>query len=235
MEAHNALELRAGTFFLAANLFDRYSFHLKSYHDQVIPAYHYQLVGCTALFVAAKYLDQRNKVPTVAELERLCNSCYEKDLFKKMEWELLSALGWQVGHPDVHAFIQLTTNGQSSELELLSTYIAEVATLGRLFACTKPSELARTALTLARVILTRCTLELGDEDKPFNPQLYLALWRCLSLSPKVLNSKYISSRQHVLKHNEWIMQSYLHPPFFLPCVPNDFACRTMIRYPKNGP
>jgi hypothetical protein len=182
VEAHSTFDLQAGTLFLAVNLLDRYSTQRATRVDE------YQLAGFTALLIAAKYLDVKSQVPTVFELERVCFSCYSTQRFVEMEWDMLSALNWRIGHPDVPTLLRLIGDDVSHcpELEHLSLYIAEVAALDRVFACTKPSVLAESALKLAYIML-------GGLSGPRDQQVLVALWRGMYHPPRVLFLKYSSS------------------------------------------
>ena len=53
IEAHAAFQLLPETLFLAVNLLDRYC------SKRVVYKRHYQLVGCAALLIAAKYGDRK--------------------------------------------------------------------------------------------------------------------------------------------------------------------------------
>jgi hypothetical protein len=52
IEAHSAFSLLPETLFLTVNLLDRYC------SKRVVYKQHYQLVGCAALLIAAKYGDK---------------------------------------------------------------------------------------------------------------------------------------------------------------------------------
>ena len=95
IEAHSAFQLLPESLFLTVNLLDRYC------SKRVVYKRHYQLVGCAALLIAAKYGDKKDKVPTIKELKSMCCSLYDDDMFLQMEWHVLSTLGWAIGHPTV--------------------------------------------------------------------------------------------------------------------------------------
>ena len=75
IEAHSAFQLLPETLFLTVNLLDRYC------SKRVVYKRHYQLVGCAALLIAAKYGDKKEKVPTIKELKSMCCSLYDDDMF----------------------------------------------------------------------------------------------------------------------------------------------------------
>lgn len=168
-------DLQPGTYFLAINLLDRYT------SIRVVESNDWQLAGCTALLVAAKYLDQRCNLPAVGLLEKACKWTYPRWNFLWMEWDLLKALKWRVGHSSVYEFIQrmLTPPDKlrdpakaclDPQLPDMALYIAEIAAFQREFICEKSSAIAECALALARVLLgadlasqTPCDKRLYDE------------------------------------------------------------------------
>src|SRR2546423_10972908 len=101
IEAHTAFQLLPATLFLTVNLLDRYC------SKRVVYKRHYQLVGCAALLIAAKYGDKKDKVPTIKELKSMCCSLYDDDMFLQMEWHVLSTLVWAIGHPTVDSSFRL--------------------------------------------------------------------------------------------------------------------------------
>jgi hypothetical protein len=86
---------------------------------------YYQLVGCAALLIAAKYGSKKEKVTTVKELKSMCCSLFDDDMFLQMEWHVLSALGWPIGHPTVDAL-----ESQSLDLMPTSHVIGEMCQIG---------------------------------------------------------------------------------------------------------
>ncbi|KAJ5239449.1 hypothetical protein N7468_004068 [Penicillium chermesinum] len=151
IEAHTAFQLLPSTLFLAINLLDRYC------SKRVVYKRHYQLVGCAALLIAAKYNDKKDRVPTVKELKSMCCSLYDDDMFIQMEWHVLQTLGWTIGHPTVDSFLQIAVLDEiyDPEVEHMALYILEIALFHRDFVSKPSSELARAALALSRCILNR--------------------------------------------------------------------------------
>ncbi|KAI8710913.1 Cyclin N-terminal domain-containing protein [Fusarium sp. LHS14.1] len=72
IETHAAFALLPETLFLTVNLLDRYC------SKRVIYKQSYQLVGCAALLIAAKYGDRKDRVPRIHQLNNLCEIaiCY---------------------------------------------------------------------------------------------------------------------------------------------------------------
>jgi len=188
VEAHTFFQLLPETMFLAINLLDRYC------SRRVVYKRHYQLVGCAALLIAAKYGDRKDRVPLIRELKTMCCMLYDEEMFTQMEWHVLNTLDWVIGHPTVDSFIQLALSAAADddvELERMAWYICEIAVYQREFVSTKPSVLARSSLALSRAILRRREISdgvWGDDEKV----TLVALTNYLHQPSEVLAKKYSS-------------------------------------------
>jgi hypothetical protein len=187
IEAHAAFQLLPETLFLAVNLLDRYC------SRRVVYKRHYQLVGCAALLIAAKYGDRKERVPMIRELKSMCCSLYDEEMFTQMEWHVLNTLDWTVGHPTVDSFLQiaLTEEYEDLEVEHMAFYICEIALYHKDFVSTKPSVMARASLALARGILGRPEVSDGAWDHVENLTL-VSLSQQLHRPSQVLSRKYAS-------------------------------------------
>jgi hypothetical protein len=190
IEAHSAFQLLPETLFLTVNLLDRYC------SKRVVYKRHYQLVGCAALLIVAKYGDKKEKVPTIKELKSMCCSLYDDDMFLQMEWHVLSTLGWTVGHPTVDSFLRLATkdNVYDPETESLTLYILEIALYHRDFVAKQSSTLALAALALSRHILGRPQARANEYASSFCDTTFLDLSSKLHLPSLILSRKYASAR-----------------------------------------
>ncbi|KAK5113630.1 hypothetical protein LTR62_003257 [Meristemomyces frigidus] len=188
LEAHHAFQLLPETLHLAVNLLDRYC------SRRVVYKRHYQLVGCAALLISAKYGDRKERVPTIRELKSMCCSLYDDDMFTQMEWHVLQTLNWIVGHPTVTSFLQLalTEAPFDPELEHMACYIAELALYHKDFVPIRPSVLARSALALARCILGRPQSQYSEWSARYDPQVVLNLSNYLNQPSQALSRKYAS-------------------------------------------
>ncbi|KAI8691400.1 Cyclin N-terminal domain-containing protein [Fusarium sp. Ph1] len=167
IEAHAAFALLPETLFLTVNLLDRYC------SKRVVYKQHYQLVGCAALLIAAKYGDKKDRVPQIHELNNMCCGLYDAGMFTQMEMHVLNTLDWTIGHPTVDLFAQLmvTEEGDDQEVEHMAAYLCEIALYYRDFVSTKPSMMARSSLALARAILARPEVNDGEWDHTENMTL----------------------------------------------------------------
>ncbi|KAI1433878.1 cyclin [Xylaria sp. CBS 124048] len=157
IEAHAAFVLLPETLFLTVNLLDRYC------SKRVVYKQHYQLVGCAALLIAAKYGDKKDRVPQINELNNMCCGLYDSGMFTQMEMHVLNTLDWTIGHPTVDFFTQLIVAEEADdrEVEHMAAFLCEIALYHRDFVSTKPSVMARASLALARAILGRS--EINDD------------------------------------------------------------------------
>lgn len=160
IEAHAAFALLPETLFLTVNLLDRYC------SKRVVYKQHYQLVGCAALLIAAKYGDKKDRVPQIHELNNMCCGLYDAGMFTQMEMHVLNTLDWAIGHPTVDFFSQLMVaeEGDDNDVENMAAYVCEIALYHRDFVSTKPSIMARSSLALARAILGRPEVNDGEWD-----------------------------------------------------------------------
>ncbi|RSL82400.1 hypothetical protein CDV31_016939 [Fusarium ambrosium] len=167
IEAHAAFGLLPETLFLTVNLLDRYC------SKRVVYKQHYQLVGCAALLIAAKYGDKKDRVPQIHELNNMCCGLYDAGMFTQMEMHVLNALDWAIGHPTVDLFSQImvTEEGDDQEVEYMAAYLCEIAMYYRDFVSTRPSTMARSSLVLARAILARPGANDGERDHTENMTL----------------------------------------------------------------
>jgi hypothetical protein len=185
IEAHAVFALLPETLFLTVNLLDRYC------SKRVVYKQHYQLVGCAALLIAAKYSDKKGRVPRIHELNNMCCGLYDAGMLTQMEMHVLNALDWTIGHPTVDLFFQLmvTEEGDDQEVEHMAAYLCEIAMYYRDFVSTKPSTMARSSLVLARAILARPDVNDGEWDHTENMTL-LTLSQHLYQPSEILARKY---------------------------------------------
>ncbi len=190
VEAHSAFQLLPETLFLTVNILDRYC------SKRVVYKRHYQLVGCAALLVAAKYGDKKEKVPTIKELKSMCCSLYDDDMFLQMEWHVLSTLDWSVGHPTVDSFLKLAVKDSipDPETENLALYILEMGLFHREFVSKQSSTLALAALALSKHILGRPQARASEYASRYCEATLVELSQKLHQPSEILSRKYASGR-----------------------------------------
>lgn len=149
MDTQSTLGLRRETLFLALNIVDRYVSKCVVYAD------HYEMVGAVALLIAAKYEDNKDRVPTVPYLQSLCKNPFQQEVFVKMETHILDTLGWQLGHTTPLAWLRLYGKQTQETQETLDVaqFLLEFSLLHIAFIQVPSSMLAAGALQTARSIL----------------------------------------------------------------------------------
>lgn len=220
IEAHAAFQLLPATLFLTVNLLDRYC------SKRVVYKRHYQLVGCAALLIAAKYGDKKDRVPTIKELKSMCCSLYDDDMFVQMEWHVLQTLGWSIGHPTVDSFLQVAVvdTPYDPEVEHLALYISEISLFHRDFVSKLSSDLARASLALSRCILNRPQAPQSDWASHYDALTLVNLSQHLQQPSHVLSRKYSSSHySRVSKILEQFLarQESASKPYNPPTPPTD--------------
>lgn len=190
IEAHGAFNLLPETLFLTINLLDRYC------SRRVVYKRHYQLVGCASLLIAAKYGDRKEYVPTIGELKFMCCSLYEDEMFTQMEWHVLQTLDWCVGHPTVDSFLQLALIDAPYDVEVenMARYISEIAMFSKDFISKRPSDMARSSLALARVVLDRPQVAQGEWASRYDSLTIYTLSHQLHYPSSILARKYSTSK-----------------------------------------
>ncbi|EMG46352.1 G1/S-specific cyclin CLN1 [Candida maltosa Xu316] len=142
IELHSSFKLQPTTLFLCLNIIDRYC------AKRIVFKRHYQLVGCTALWIAGKYEDKKSRVPTLKELTIMCRNAYDEEMFVQMEMHILSTLEWSISHPTLEDCLQLAikmskiTNSQitpfryhqNSDANKSTSILSAVTAVGR-FLC----------------------------------------------------------------------------------------------------
>lgn len=186
VEAHMAFSLLPETLFLTINILDRYCSKLIVYKK------HYQLVGCAAMLIAAKYGDKKDRVPTIKELQAMCCGLYDEKLFVQMERHVLQALGWVIGHPTVDTFLQMVLQevNYDPEVESMARYLAEIAFFHKEFVGVRPSVMARTAYALSRYILGRAQPRHSEWASRYDTNVLVLLSQRLHRPSPVLMRKY---------------------------------------------
>ncbi len=189
IEAHAAFNLRPQTLYLAINLVDRYCSRRTVYRR------HFQLLGCAALLVAAKFGDRKERVPAIAELQGMCCDLYDHKMFQQIEWHVLETVDWFIGHPTPDTFLAIAMDEMDEDVELehMALYLCESALFHREFVAVLPSVLVRAALALAMELLGRGG---GPQDRwarDYDVTVCQALANHLGITSAILSRKYAAS------------------------------------------
>lgn len=197
IEIHSSFGLQPSTLFLAANLIDRYC------SRRVVYKKHYQLVGCAALWIAAKYNDPKDRVPNVRELRQMCCNAYDEEMFVQMEGHVLNTLEWTVGHPTTHSFLEAalparpaSKDASAGSLAELASFFCELALFHREFLSFSPSAIAASALALAQHMLSPTTPNPNGDAK-----IMRLFQQSIPLATTILSRKYASMSSIFTQHS----------------------------------
>ncbi|KAF8349916.1 cyclin [Amanita rubescens] len=149
VEIHFTFRLRPETLYLTLNIIDRYV------SRRIVYIKHYQLVGCAALWIAAKFEDAKERVPTVQDLAQICRDTYEESAFIQMEGHVLSTIQWALGHPTAEAWLRLMCCGaciEEPKVQHVARFLMEITLFYREFIMYPPSTIALAALSLSRFL-----------------------------------------------------------------------------------
>lgn len=164
VEIHLHFRLRPETLYLTLSILDRYV------SRRIVYKKHYQLVGCVALWIASKFEDAKERVPSVRDLKELCNGAYEEGAFTQMEFHVLGTIMWDLGHPTAESWLRVlctethiddglgSVYGQhempfeDTRVQHVSRFLMELTLYARDYLSFVPSVCALASLTLARYI-----------------------------------------------------------------------------------
>lgn len=149
VEIHFTFRLRPETLYLTLNIVDRYV------SRRIVYTKHYQLVGCAALWIAAKFEDAKERVPTVQDLVHICRETYDESAFLQMEGHVLATIQWTLGHPTAEAWLRFyccSSYDESQQVQHVARFLMEITLFYRDFVKYRPSAIALASLVLARYV-----------------------------------------------------------------------------------
>lgn len=187
VEIHSKLRLEPRTLFLAMNIVNRYC------SKRIVFRKHFQLVGCTALWIAAKYEDKKSRVPLLSMLGHLCCGAYSEDMFVQMEGHLLVTLEWNISHCTVDTFLSMMLSNAASPLLVnLNSYLAELTLYHRDFVGRDPLLVAKMIHMLAMHILNFCAVLPIQNTSAEELEILDLLCHHIKSPPRVHVAKYSS-------------------------------------------
>lgn len=205
IEVHAGFRLQPTTLHLAINMIDRYA------SKRVVFKKHFQLLGCTALWIAAKYEEAKDRVPLLKELKAMCCDSYREQMFLQMEGHVLKTLEWNIGAATTDAFLQVKLTeplaDDSSKTLHLARMFTEISLFHREFLTYKPNHIAEGALTLARQIL--------GQDMRALRHSYAADDVVFILRNKLGETSQVLMKKYALEAYEYvaiILRDFLEPP-----------------------
>ncbi|KAF2486265.1 cyclin-like protein [Neohortaea acidophila] len=147
IQVHQRFNLLPETLFLTVNYIDRFL------SCKIVSLGKLQLVGATAIFVAAKY--EEVQCPTISEIIYMVDNGYSADELLKAERFMLSMLQFELGWPGPMSFLRRISKADDYDLETrtLAKYFLEVTIMDERFVGCTPSFLAAGAHCMARLML----------------------------------------------------------------------------------
>ncbi|KAK4631471.1 G2/mitotic-specific cyclin-4 [Fulvia fulva] len=149
VQVHQRFNLLPETLFLTVNYIDRFL------SCKIVSLGKLQLVGATAIFVAAKY--EEVNCPTINEIIYMVDNGYTAEELLKAERFMLSMLQFELGWPGPMSFLRRISKADDYDLETrtLAKYFLEVTIMDERFVGCKPSFLAAGAHCMARLMLRK--------------------------------------------------------------------------------
>ena len=149
VQVHQRFNLLPETLFLTVNYIDRFL------SCKIVSLGKLQLVGATAIFLAAKY--EEVNCPTISEIIYMVDGGYSADELLKAERFMLSMLQFELGWPGPMSFLRRISKADDYDLETrtLAKYFLEVTIMDERFVGCVPSFLAAGAHCLARLMLRK--------------------------------------------------------------------------------
>jgi G2/mitotic-specific cyclin 3/4 len=149
VQVHDRFQLLPETLFLCVNLIDRFL------SVKVVSINKLQLVGATALFIAAKY--EEVNCPTLNEMVFMVDSSYTGDEILKAERFMLSLLKFDLGWPGPMSFLRRISTADDYDLETrtVAKYFLELTIMDERFLGCPPSFIAAGAHCLSRLMLNK--------------------------------------------------------------------------------
>ncbi|KAK7541242.1 cyclin-like protein [Phyllosticta citribraziliensis] len=156
VQVHHRFTLLPETLFLAVNYVDRFL------SCKVVSLGKLQLVGATAIFVAAKY--EEINCPSVSEIVYMVDGGYTVDEILKAERFMLSMLQFELGWPGPMSFLRRISKADDYDLETrtLAKYFLEITIMDERFVGCPPSFTAAGAHCLARMMLKKGAICKGE-------------------------------------------------------------------------
>jgi hypothetical protein len=164
IEVHAEYDLKPETLYLTVNLIDRYL------SKRIVPKSDFQLLGVTALWVAAKYEEAHGKIPSLNQMKYICCKYYDEPEFVQMEMRLLEEMNFSIGHPTPEAFLKLQLLLSNYDrttrpaIKALARYIMETTLIDYNFIRFTPSVISQSSIILAVNILNQKSWSYINDD-----------------------------------------------------------------------
>merc|ERR1712198_394241 len=157
VEVHQQFSLLQETLYLSVAILDRF----MQVAAEKIPRKHLQLVGVSAMFIAAKY--EEMYAPEIGDFVYITDNAYTQSQIREMEIKIMGVLKFDLGRPlPLHFLRRNSKAGQvDATAHTMAKYVMELTLLEYGFAHILPSEVAAAALAFS-------VRALDTEDKPLS-------------------------------------------------------------------
>ena len=151
VEVHQKFKLLAETLFLTVNIIDRF-LSLK-----VVQFSKLQLVGVTAMFIAAKY--EEVYAPSINQYVYMTDGGYTNEEIMKAERVILGTLNFDLQYPNPLNFLRRVSKADFYDLNTrtMSKYLMEITLLDECFLGYTPSMIATAAMYISRNVHSSTT------------------------------------------------------------------------------
>ncbi|KAI1201149.1 cyclin-like protein [Nemania serpens] len=192
VQVHTRFGLLPETLFLTVNYIDRFL------SRKIVSLGKLQLVGATAIFIAAKY--EEINCPSVQEIVYMVDGGYTVEEILKAERFMLSMLDFELGWPGPMSFLRRISKADDYDLETrtLAKYFLEVVIMDERFVASPPSYIAAGAHCLSRFILRK------GEWSP--PHVHYSGYTYQQLKPLV--TMLLDCCRHARKHHSAVFEKY---------------------------
>jgi len=145
VEVHQQFTLLQETLFLSIAILDRY----MQLQAQTVARRKLQLVGVTAMFIAAKY--EEMYAPEIGDFVYITDNAYSESEIRAQEVEMIKHLNFSLERPlPLHFLRRFSKVAQiDTTVHNLAKYIMELAIVEYKFCHTPPSKLAAAALAIS--------------------------------------------------------------------------------------
>ncbi|KAI8849719.1 cyclin-like protein [Chytridium lagenaria] len=149
VEVHHKFRLLPETLYMTVNIIDRFL------SLRVVSLVKLQLVGVTAMFIAAKY--EEVVPPSVKNFIYMADNGYTDEEILKAERYVLAVLDFNLQYPSPMSFLRRCSKAEHYDIQTrtLAKYLMEISLVDHRFLDVPPSLVAAGGLYLARKMLRR--------------------------------------------------------------------------------
>jgi G2/mitotic-specific cyclin 1/2 len=149
IEVHTRFRLLPETLFLAVNIVDRFL------SAKIVELDKLQLVGVTAMFIAAKYEEVFS--PGVQYFRSVADDGFTEEEILRAERYVLTTLNYNLSYPNPMNFLRRISKADQYDFETrtVAKYLLEISLLDHRFMEYAPSHVAAASMYLSRMMLER--------------------------------------------------------------------------------